>query len=297
MSAIIDYKDALNQFYELKRAYEEKRSNRDNSKKKNLPQCISCGKMVGTIFKTELIKSDKFYGRKLSATCGDTKQKPSCGLDICIEIDFFQPFREKIQQYSDLIEKHKHDIITIKNDAVFYEKQNAVDIFNESIEKLKQDIKTQMAYIDQFRESISRKDTNTLKLELNNIISENKEIFETYKKQVKDGENRENNEISENPIKTIVETYCKQIVSLVSEIQQRKYAITTMDVTKISGMEKYTLVQIKNKPQDFLFPKESNNEYNIIKFETNSGSNQTKKDRSKKPSSKKNKTIKAVKDK
>ena len=297
MSSNINYKDALKQFYELKKEYEDKKmaNLRDPHKKKNIPNCISCGRMVGTIFKTKLITEKTFHGRRLTAICGDTS-KP-CELDIKIDIEFFYPFRTEIQQYTDLIDKHKQNIITIKNDAMFFDTQNAVDNFNETIETLRKDISQQTAYINQFRESINRKDTHKLELDLNGLISENKQLFKTYKKQIEDGENID--KLSENPITSIVETYCKNIVKTVSEIQKRKYAITFMDIKKISGVDKYTLVQIPNNPQDFLYPKESGNEYDIKTFETQTfGSTlkQTKKARTDKPKKPKNKTVKAVKD-
>lgn len=86
---------------------------------KTKPECVNCGRNVGTIFATEFRTSltEDDFRRTLIAKCGD-KTSP-CNLDIQISMPFITLFDETIEPTKESINNYKKRIIQIKNDVMF----------------------------------------------------------------------------------------------------------------------------------------------------------------------------------
>jgi hypothetical protein len=133
------YQSALQEYFKLKQKYEEKTSKMkhaayDRAKTKRdkkeavlavKPQCVKCGRAVGTIFAK---KNNRF-----TAICGDTRNP--CKLDIQIFTGEYNPISYALHEMKDEVENFKESIIRQKLDTLFnYAGEN------ESIEKFKKEM-------------------------------------------------------------------------------------------------------------------------------------------------------------
>jgi len=89
------------------------------------PQCVKCGRGVGTIFAKK--------NNRLTAICGDTKNP--CRLDIQIFTGEYTPIQYLLYEMKDEIEDFKEAIIRQKLDTLF----NYIDE-TESVERFKKEI-------------------------------------------------------------------------------------------------------------------------------------------------------------
>ena len=135
----LEYQDALNEYFKLKQKYDEKtykmkkaayeRAKTKKEKREAVlsvkPQCVKCGRGVGTIFAK---KNNRF-----TAICGDTKNP--CRLDIQIFTGEYTPIQYLLYEMKDEIEDFKEAIIRQKLDTLF----NYVNE-TESVERFKKEI-------------------------------------------------------------------------------------------------------------------------------------------------------------
>jgi len=135
----LEYQDALNEYFKLKQKYDEKtyklkRTAYDRAETKKekraavlsvKPQCVKCGRGVGTIFAK---KNNRF-----TAICGDTKNP--CRLDIQIFTGEYTPIQYLLYEMKDEIEDFKEAIIRQKLDTLFNYINEA-----ESVERFKKEI-------------------------------------------------------------------------------------------------------------------------------------------------------------
>ena len=103
-------------------SYSPEQMTREEARKRYLktkPECVNCGRNVGTIFATEFrtMLTDDDFRRTLVAKCGD-KASP-CNLDIQISMPFIDTFEETIEPTKESINNYKKRIIQIKNDVMF----------------------------------------------------------------------------------------------------------------------------------------------------------------------------------
>ena len=135
----LNYQSALHEYFKLKQKYEDKtysmkRAAYDKGKTKKekreavlkvKPQCVKCGRGVGTIFAK---KNNRF-----TAICGDTKNP--CKLDIQIFTGEYNPIQYLLVEMKEEVEDFKEAIIRQKLDTLF----NYMDE-SESIERFKKEI-------------------------------------------------------------------------------------------------------------------------------------------------------------
>tara|TARA_B100000073_G_scaffold347477_2_gene361963 strand:- start:769 stop:1626 length:858 start_codon:yes stop_codon:yes gene_type:complete len=250
------YNEAISMFYKLKSNYEINKLNHikelKSSKNVSPPRCISCNRHVGTTFSARVVKDDKLYGRRLTATCGDTSNP--CDLKIHIDTEFFHMYKPIINSYLEKIEEHKQEIINMKNNKLFYDSGNDVDVskFDNQIELMKEDTKMYMMYKDQYNNSIFKKDIENNKEELIEKINNNKKLIKEYL-DTKDS----------TILTTIIDTYNHEIIPIVNKIRTKSYDSMLM----IKDKDNYLLVQNKNKLSDHIFPKDGPDEYTIKEFD------------------------------
>ena len=150
---IPDVKEALNEYFKLKRTYENKimankkkiinnstLSNREKRSEylKLKPKCINCQRPGGTIFKNISFKetdNEESY-RQYNAQCGIIADP--CNLDIKIQIGKYNFITEILDDLQNEIKNSKNEIIDDKNKLLFgYLKPNEV---LEKFEDLKETI-------------------------------------------------------------------------------------------------------------------------------------------------------------
>ena len=255
-----NYKNAISTFYILKNNYDKGVKDKNKS-------CVLCGKSDGTIFTTNIISTDSFYGRRLSAICGCVK-KP-CNLNIQIDISYFSMFQKEIKDYIKTVNDHKKNIIMIKNNNIFYgdeEDDDSIKNFSSKTSELKEDMQTLITYQSLFKDSISRPDVSKKEVEMNNLIQENKQLLSEYKISHK-----------EDTLNTIMINY-NVIQELSGQIRKSKYSRTYMEKED----DKYVLNQNVNSFEDFISPKDSEGEYNIRSFDVKNNTKDKKQKEKKK---------------
>jgi len=86
---------------------------------KKKPECVNCGRNVGTIFQTEFrtMLTDEDFRRTLVAKCGDNVSP--CNLDIQISMPYMLLFDDTIEPTKESINSYKKRIIQIKNEVMF----------------------------------------------------------------------------------------------------------------------------------------------------------------------------------
>ena len=260
----IPYDEAIELYYKLKNNYEQNKRDhyRNTHGKKSMPKCISCRKHVGSKFTTTIIQDDTFYGRRLSATCGDIKNP--CTLNIQIDIDYFHPFKPMLDEYLKNIDKYKLEIIHLKNNKMFFD-IDTISEFNTTSDKLKDIVKDYTITNQQFLESIKCKNMDPYYQELYEKIYANNQLLNRYIKDPKD-----------ELIRSFMENYINEIVPIQHKIRSTKYAVNYVEANK---HHIYNLVQNTNKLEDYLFPKDTSREYNIINLDGIYSSGKTTKTR------------------
>ena len=134
LNVIPDVKDSLNEYFKLKRTYENKiminkkkiinnstLSNREKHSEylKLKPKCINCQRPGGTIFKITGFKesdTEEAY-RQYNAQCGIIADP--CNLDIKIQIGKYELFTEILDNLQNEIKNTKNQIIDDKNKLLF----------------------------------------------------------------------------------------------------------------------------------------------------------------------------------
>ena len=257
-----DLKNEINTFYALKKDYDEgkqaifakhdkqskDKGKRTKSKNIALPKCVGCSKAVGTIFRAAEVQDGEFYGRRLSAVCGDTKSP--CALSIQIDIEHYHLFRPMMNMYLDEVGKNKLDIIRIKNDKLFFDDNDAetLDKFTKATEKMQSNMKLYLAYQDQFHTSLAKPDMTNNVHNLHQLIHKNKGLFEEYKQVESTNEKRTERMLD------IINRYLHEIQPLAQEIDQTTYSNKYMNVETIRKVDVYSLIAQKNTLDDYIFP-------------------------------------------
>lgn len=137
MSKLLKWSEAVNDYYQLKRVYEEERmrlvkeSSASKEKKKldlKVP-CVDCGNTKGTKF--EIYYDKEKDGRMLTAVCGNVVDP--CSLDIKIFCGCTETYGSLISSLEKEITDLKQKIIDEKNKLLFgfISSESAVDKFDK----------------------------------------------------------------------------------------------------------------------------------------------------------------------
>jgi hypothetical protein len=255
--------DAMKDFYELKKQYEEKyyqkyvqsvvkdqsksvRERRNEYSKLPRPECISCQRNVGTIFSIKHHNEEPF--RIFVAKCGDL-QEP-CPLNIHFQVSDRLTYEVSIRDTVSELETIKKKIIQEKNEIMFgykytNDKERITHDFNNLTQELKE--KTEMAGF--FIESNMLKNDNPERANLTSKLEDEfgRELLLPFKNAIADYMKSNNGQL----ITKAVETYNTEIVPKLKDIQQLKYDVNYVDFDPVS--EKFFLMQRKNSLESLEF--------------------------------------------
>lgn len=258
---MIEYKEALTKYFQLKQEYKEKydkkkgkiissditlKEKRDAIRKIKM-KCVSCQRPVGTIFE------DK--ERTYTAVCGD--RKTPCSLHIEIKkgsttnIDYFIPvLREEI-------DNDKYKIVKTKLSLLFgFLKENELEeIYNELVEEYKSNKEMQELFESVYKQNVNEEDRekniNKIQYEFLENVNGIKSLIQKYK----DTENT-------SFIRDAVELYIDEIDENLKLLRENKY--NNMELQYNNDDDKFHLVQEKYTIQDLEMETE---EGNVIVFQ------------------------------
>lgn len=236
-------KDALNDYFKLKSAYEttvhdmkkkifEKADTKRQAKRDVLtikPPCIKCKRPVGTVFSRQ--------NGRYNAICGDSA-KP-CGLDIQIFIgDSNMNFNYILEIFREDNEELKENIIRQKLDTLFNytTEQESIKIFKKELEKFNSNSNIYKKLIDKNNELFHSIDKKHL------IEKKNDEIFhliERVNALLKEYENTQNREL----LKQAVYIQIKEIQPEIRNLRNLKHEIMELNSYTENYQHKYSVYQ------------------------------------------------------
>jgi hypothetical protein len=236
-------KDALNDYFKLKGAYEsiihdmkkkifEKADTKRQAKRDVLtikPPCIKCKRPVGSVF-------SKKNGR-YNAICGDTA-KP-CGLDIQIYVGesnmqlnyILEIFREDNEELKEKIIRQKLD--TLFN---YTTEQQSIQLFKKELEEFNSNSSIYKKLLDKNNELFHSIDKKHL------IGKKNDEVFhliERVNALLKEYENTQNKEL----LKQAVHIQIKEIQPEIRNLRNLKYEIMELNEYTENYQRKYSVYQ------------------------------------------------------
>jgi len=186
-----NYTDALNEYFRLKRNYEDESHKKrklifekEPSKKiaKRLvsgfiPKCIKCKRKVGTVFS----RKETTY----TAVCGDTKNP--CDLDIQIYPGVMTQFQYIFDTAKEEFDKVKDVIIRQKLDTLFnfVTEEESVELFKNQLQLYNEAHTFYNDYLDKYNDMYNNKDTaSTIQSKHENLFSlieKNKDLLSEYR--------------------------------------------------------------------------------------------------------------------
>ena len=234
---MIDYNQAVEEYYSLKSKYDEKvndyvskvmrnpsltPSSRRDKIRTYKRKCIMCGRAGGTLFSNQ--------NGILSAVCGHIKSP--CPLDIRIERKQVQPSYSVAEASAVTLENDKQNIIRSKLDLLFqYEEEDAsLRGFNKHKSAYESDSKEYLRATDAYfnvSENPNRQ-SELKKADISMFVMKN-----GFADLIKDYVNNEN---SESALRSATNMYVNEIMPEANKIRQLKYR----QVEMISDMETQT---------------------------------------------------------
>jgi hypothetical protein len=292
-AANIKWVQAVNDYYQLKRVYEEEkqrinRKDEDQDQKKNQDQkkdqsdnksknkkypCVDCGKPKGTKFET--LYDKKKDGRILSAVCGDVVNP--CSLEIKIFCGCTETYGSLIADLEKEIEALKKKIIDDKNKLLFgfISSESAVDDFDkykkelaELTERLTSVLELYMQETDnrEVKEAIGKAQEDICK-EIYNVKNAVKEFDKTANLQF---------------IKDAVDIYHHKISVKLRQLSNLQYAYQDVAFDEETG--EYMLIQRKTNLENLEITLQDNEVLSFVFKEKDSAKNKKSKTELKKGS-------------
>ncbi len=236
----IEIMEKLNQclfkYYKLRQRYRQSEKVFHESLKKtnpnHKPECVNCGRKVGTIFSKTFIKEGEHANMfQYIAKCMDPI-KP-CTLNIEFYVLPCDSYKNVFDNYLREINDYKKSIIESKNNLLFnYGKDAAMEKIEKDMELLKNVSQKYNRFLEEYIDTCDNpKDKiklKQMKTSFGMIISSYKDLCKEYTK-TKD----------ENLIKNIVEIYLNEIKPLATKIREKTYQMNAVEVIA----KKYTLIQ------------------------------------------------------
>jgi len=237
--------EAIDNYYKLKSAYEEKlmrqkkrifKNDTITTKDKRLKlkqlkkTCINCKKPGGTIFATD--------ERQLTAICGAAE---SCKLDIAIDRGQYENIRTRKNALYKEIQNIHSDIIMTKLDLLFNytDESSAVEAFDEYRSDL--DIISKN-YTDESRKYMELTDPQSRQAE----VEEYKVSLFVETEQLRKLHKLYNEEPLQKYIDAMVEKYVTVIQPLVTKIRETQYTYSSVEQAAIitSGDPTHKLIEL-----------------------------------------------------
>jgi hypothetical protein len=242
----VDYAEAIQSYFKMKAAYEEKERNAakrayekqgERGRKRPLPPCVNCKRKVGTVFSLK----NKIY----RAICGDIKEP--CSLNIQIfggrasnRIQTLYHFKEQLEELKEVIIRQKMDTlfqyVNEKESAALFKKN--LEEYHSTNVLFKEMLETHEEIYDSpyKRELIQRKE-----VEIYEIMRQIRELLSEYKKKVQ-AESEEESEGAAAIMESVVGIY-DSLVHQMQALRMLKYKVveTTEDEdTKVCTLHKLT---------------------------------------------------------
>ena len=228
----IDYLEALNAYFKLKRTYEQsvlatKRELFKSATSKAIgkklvatvkPKCINCRRPVGTIFEHKDFK--------YTAICGDTQLNKKCNLHIQLFSGEFTEHTSMLYVYKNSIDKIKQKIVRQKLNTLFnyISEKESTKQFTKQLEKYNLENTTYTELLDIHNEmyfSREKKEDMRKKMEgITGLLSQYNAIIDDYNM------NPENNEL----LRDAVRMYTREIIPEMENLRRLKYELSEMDI-------------------------------------------------------------------
>lgn len=236
-----NYKEALNDYFKIRRKYQdkiydmkkkiyEKEPNKKIALRKTLaikPPCIHCGRPVGTIFSSK--------EKKYVAVCGD-RENP-CILNIELFRGNHMNIEYILNIFKEEIDILKENIIQQKLDTFFnyLNDQQSISLYKKEVRAYNGDSVIYKEIMDTYNSLYDNKDKQEM------IIQKNEEVFRLIEKSrgfLKEYQKTQNSDF----LKLAVETNIKEITPLIENMRVLNNEIIEIDVAENSNnIKTYTL--------------------------------------------------------
>lgn len=274
MSEEMSVEDALNEYYKLKRTFENKLDiakreiwAMDASKKekraqylKLQPKCVNCNKAskAGTFFTMErIVMEDKTNTyRRLKCHCGNVLNP--CGLNIEIHLGDNENLVDLMREIKHEIDLDKRIIIEFKNKLLFglMQTEEVLDIFNLTKEKIQEYTNLYGKYLELWNNIV---DNPEKKRELNDSMVEYYQHIQEIKEAITQMNATNKTSFADN----VANMYVTQMMPLLSKIQHLKYGTNTVYVDDANRCK---LVQIQHMFDNVSVP--TNYEDRVVSYVT-----------------------------
>jgi len=255
----LDYLESMNEYFELKRKYEEKKKQLQKSayermqnakkgfKKTVNPPCISCKRPVGSIF-------DRKNGRYL-ATCGD-KVNP-CKLNIQLFSGTYFNNETLLTLYKEDMEKTKEDIIKQKMDTLFnyVSEDQSVSEFKKALDDYNKDSRTYKDLMDRYKD-LHENPEKALVIEKK--TQEIYEILANIKTQIKEYEQTKNRKT----LMSALHTYKRDLIPAIKHKRMNQYEVMEVDIDEDNNTSKLFQRELALNKMDFKYGEEPR----VVKF-------------------------------
>lgn len=250
----VDYLESMNEYFELKRKYEEKKKQLQKSAYERMqnakkgfkkmkartvnPPCISCKRPVGTIF-------NRKDGRYLAA-CGD-KTHP-CKLNIQLFSGTHFNNETLLTIYKDDMEKTKEEIIKQKMDTLFnyVSEEQSVSEFKKTLDDYNNDSKTYKDLLERY------KDLNENQEKAMAIEKKTQEIYEILadiKRQIKEYEQTQNRKT----LMSALHTYKRDLIPAIKHRRMNQYEVMEVDINEDNNTSKLFQRELALNKMDFKY--------------------------------------------
>jgi hypothetical protein len=255
----VDYLESMNEYFALKRKYEEKKKQLKKSayermqgskkgfKKTVNPPCISCKRPVGSIF-------DRKDGRYL-ATCGD-KLNP-CKLNIQLFSGTHFNNETLLTLYKEDLEKMKEEIIKQKMDTLFnyISEDKSVTDFKKTLDDYNSDSKMYKNLMERYKDLHENQEKA---LAIEKKTQEIYDILADIKGQIKEYEKTNNRKI----LMSALHIYKRDLMPAIKHRQMNQYEVMEVDINEDANMSKLFQKELALNKMDFKYGEEPK----VVKF-------------------------------